>query len=266
MSHKLTEPFSILVFDTDEENKVEFINIGTPLDYTFYGVSFEDCLDVGSYYNTKYSSLEEIKEKEYLEYRNNLEKTKKELLEEGYYEKTQDLAILYQHYAKIYFEEKEKMKGHYKKFSKSQTAKNFNNFFKEHQGLNEGNKGCLDQRFHLGSYIKKEILNGKECSVIDCKENKIFTKEEYIKSVEDSCFNCLKAYEDNLNYGKTIMKEDYDDLIKTVKKLLKQHRRVGLIGYNTTGHVKEINNLSIDEFKIIDYLKVKPHYIYWFTN
>ena len=63
MSQKLTEPLSILVFDTEEENKVEFISIGVPLDYTFYGVSFEDCLDVGSYYNTDYSSLEEIQEK-----------------------------------------------------------------------------------------------------------------------------------------------------------------------------------------------------------
>ena len=50
------------------------------------------------------------------------------------------------------------------------------------------------------------------------------------------------------------------------KEILKNHSRVGLIGDNTKGHVLEIKGLSLDDFTLYDYLRVKDKYIYWFDK
>ena len=57
---KLTEPCSVLVFDTDGDNLVEFLSVGVPLAYSRYGLQFSDCLDVGCFCDSDASSVEEI--------------------------------------------------------------------------------------------------------------------------------------------------------------------------------------------------------------
>ena len=59
---------------------------------------------------------------------------------------------------------------------------------------------------------------------------------------------------------------DFNDLKETAKEILKNHSRVGLIGDNTKGHVLEIKGLSLDDFTLYDYLRVKDKYIYWFDK
>lgn len=263
---KLTEPCSILVYDTKGENLVEFLTIGTPLACSGYGIQFDDCLDVGRYHDSEASSVEELIATNLQDYWKGIEKTKQELLSDGYYEKTQDLAVQYQTYAKEYFEEEERMTGHYKKFSKSEIAKRFNDFFRCHEGLQEGFKFHLDSRFQLASYDKKYLLNGKEETVVSVKENKIFTKEEFRQAVEENARNTMKSYRDNVEWMFRNAEEDYKDLKEKVHALLKEHPRVGLIGYQAEGNVKQIENLSIDDFTLMDYLKVKPKSLYWFTH
>lgn len=115
------------------------------------------------------------------------------LLSDGYYEKTQELAILYQQYAKEYRIEKNKFEGHYKKFKKAEIYHQYNDFFKNHPCLNDHEKFYLDSRFHLKSYKKKYIDSlGNERTVIDLKENKIFTKKEFIDAVLKNEKNILK--------------------------------------------------------------------------
>ena len=47
MKEHLKENCSVLVFESDNENFVDFVNTKFPLDYSYYGYSFNDMLDVG---------------------------------------------------------------------------------------------------------------------------------------------------------------------------------------------------------------------------
>lgn len=263
---KLTEPCSVLVFDTDGDNLVEFLSVGVPLAYSGYGLQFSDCLDVGCFCDNDASSVEEILSRHLQKKKTEIDKTKAELLSDGYYEKTQDLAIRYQQYAKEYFEEKDRMAGHYRKFKKSEIAKNFDDFFKTYPELQEGDKFHLDSRFRLASYDKKVLLNGKETTIISVKENKVFSKQEFVKLVNENAEELIKIHESNSKLFYENALGDYDDLKMTVKRLLKEHHRVGLIGYHASGAVKEITDLSIDDFTLLDYLKVRPKCLYWFER
>lgn len=189
------------------------------------------------------------------------------LLSDGYYEETQELAILYQQYAKEYRIEEKKFEGHYKKFKKREIYHQYNDFFKNHLGLNDHEKFYLDSRFHLKSYGKKYIDNlGNERTVIGLKENKIFTKKEFI----DSVLKNKKEYIEREDmYDKEWVNNAMDDLLdlnRVAKEILKNHKRVGLIGYNTSNYVIEINGLSIDDFSLYDYFRVKDKHVYWFEK
>lgn len=266
MNRKLKEPCSILLFDS-EENKVEFINYPTGLGYSFYGVSLYDCLSVGSLRNEKYATLEE-----YLKAGKEIrDKSIKDcaslLLSEGYYEMTQGLAILYQQYAKEYYEEERKYEGHYKKFMKTEIYHLFNDFFLYHPGLNEDEKFYLDSRFRLMSYDEKYIDNaGNERTIRSVKENKIFSKDEFIASVIENTKDYIEREDGYDKEWIDIDTDDLNDLKETAKEILKTHNRVGLIGNHTKGHVLEINGLSLDDFTLYDYLRVKDKYIYWFDK
>lgn len=266
MSRKLKEPCSILLFDS-EENEVEFINYPTGLGYSFYGVSFNDCLSVGSLQNEKYATLEE-----YLKARKEIrDKCIKDcaslLLSDGYYEMTQGLAILYQQYAKEYYDEKKKYEGHYKKFMKEEIYHLFNDFFLYHPGLNEEEKFYLDSRFRLMSYDEKYIDNaGHERTIGNVKENRIFSKDEFIASVIENTKDYIEREDGYDKEWIDFDTNDFNDLKETAKEILKNHSRVGLIGDNTKGHVLEIKGLSLDDFTLYDYLRVKDKYIYWFDK
>ncbi len=189
------------------------------------------------------------------------------LLSDGYYEETQELAILYQQYAKEYRIEEKKFEGHYKKFKKREIYHQYNDFFKNHLGLNDHEKFYLDSRFHLKSYGKKYIDNlGNERTVIGLKENKIFTKKEFI----DSVLKNKKEYIEREDmYDKEWFNNAMDDLLdlnRVAKEILKNHKRVGLIGYNTSNYVIEINGLSLDDFSLYDYFRVKDKHVYWFEK
>lgn len=86
MKNKLKEPCSILIFDSNENN-VEFIKYPTGLDYSFYGLSFEDCLDVGSLQDEKYSTLEDYLKATKDERNKRIKDCVNLLLSDGYYEK-----------------------------------------------------------------------------------------------------------------------------------------------------------------------------------
>ena len=189
------------------------------------------------------------------------------LLSDGYYEETQELAILCQQYAKEYRIEEKKFEGHYKKFKKREIYHQYNDFFKNHLGLNDHEKFYLDSRFHLKSYGKKYIDNlGNERTVIGLKENKIFTKKEFI----DSVLKNKKEYIEREDmYDKEWVNNAMDDLLdlnRVAKEILKNHKRVGLIGYNTSNYVIEINGLSLDDFSLYDYFRVKDKHVYWFEK
>lgn len=189
------------------------------------------------------------------------------LLSDGYYEETQELAILYQQYAKEYRIEEKKFEGHYKKFKKREIYHQYNDFFKNHLGLNDHEKFYLDSRFHLKSYGKKYIDNlGNERTVIGLKENKILTKKEFI----DSVLKNKKEYIEREDmYDKEWVNNAMDDLLdlnRVAKEILKNHKRVGLIGYNTSNYVIEINGLSLDDFSLYDYFRVKDKHVYWFEK
>lgn len=189
------------------------------------------------------------------------------LLSDGYYKETQELAILYQQYAKEYRIEEKKFEGHYKKFKKTEIYHQYNDFFKNHLGLNDHEKFYLDSRFHLKSYGKKYIDNlGNERTVIGLKENKIFTKKEFI----DSVLKNKKEYIEREDmYDKEWVNNAMDDLLdlnRVAKEILKNHKRVGLIGYNTSNYVIEINGLSLDDFSLYDYFRVKDKHVYWFEK
>lgn len=47
MKEHLKENCSVLVFKSDNENFVDFVNTKFPLDYSYYGYSFNDMLDIG---------------------------------------------------------------------------------------------------------------------------------------------------------------------------------------------------------------------------
>ncbi len=266
MKNKLKEPCSILIFDSNENN-VEFIKYPTSLDYSFYGLSFEDCLDVGSLQDEKYSTLEDYLKAMKEERNKRIKDCVNLLLSDGYYEETQELAILYQQYAKEYRIEKNKFEGHYKKFKKTEIYHQYNDFFKNHPGLNDHEKFYLDSRFHLKSYDKKYIDNlGNERKVIGLKENKIFTKKEFIDSVLKNEKEYIEREDMYDKEWVDDVTDDFLDLKRVAKEILKNHNRVGLIGYNTINNVIEINGLSLDDFSLYDYLRIKDKHIYWFEK
>ena len=60
--------------------------------------------------------------------------------------------------------------------------------------------------------------------------------------------------------------DDFLDLKRVTKEILKNHKRVGLIDCNTSNNVIEINGLSLEDFSLYDYLRVKDKHIYWFEK
>lgn len=112
-------------------------------------------------------------------------------------------------------------------------------------------------------------MNGKEEKIISVSYSKLYTKEEFLKEVENNYLNYLNSYFGEngvyqIFYQNATM--DLKDLKIKVKELLKTHKQVGLIGAHAEGNLKEINDLSIDEFSLMDYLKVQPKCIYWFIK
>ena len=107
------------------------------------------------------------------------------------------------------------------------------------------------------SYDEKYIDNaGHERTIGNVKENRIFSKDEFIASVIENTKDYIERED---GYDKEWI--DFD-----TKEILKNHSRVGLIGDNTKGHVLEIKGLSLDDFTLYDYLRVKDKYIYWFDK
>ena len=270
MKEHLKENCSVLVFKSDNENFVDFVNVKFPLDYSYYGYSFNDMLDVGCL--AKYPGFNSFDE--YVNYEkeiiiNRLNKIKEEITSDEYYAKTEPLAKLYYEYSKKYYFEKEKITSHYKKFEKSEVGRNFNDFFKKYPELVTGDRFYLDPRFHCQSIEKTKIMNGEEVKIISVSYSKLYTKEEFLKEVENNYLNYLNSYFGEngvyqIFYQNATM--DLKDLKIKVKELLKTHKQVGLIGAHAEGNLKEINDLSIDEFSLMDYLKVQPKCIYWFIK
>lgn len=125
---------------------------------------------------------------------NRLNKIKEEITSDEYYAKTEPLAKLYHEYSKKYYFEKEKITSHYKKFEKSEVVRNFNDFFKKYSELVAGDRFYLDSRFHCKSIEKTKIMNDKEVKIISVSYSKLYTKEEFLKEVENNYLNYLNSY------------------------------------------------------------------------
>lgn len=265
---KIVEPSEILVYDSDEENYVDFIKYKVPLKYSYFcDIMSGSCDSAGYLYDTNFKTLNEYVESLRNEFLTSLEKDVQTLLNDSYYESTNDLALMYHKIAKQYYEEYDKLNGTgYRKFFKSEIAKKYNNFLKEHSFLIEGEKRWLDKRFFGESYVKKEDRNGEIVKIITIKEPKLFNKNEFIESVNKAKQGLISNHERNLSIMIDEFQEDYNYFMEEAKRLLSLHPRVGLISVKTKGNVAEINNLSLDDFTIDDFLKIKPKIIYRFAK
>lgn len=74
---------------------------------------------------------------------------------------------------------------------------------------------------------KTKIMNGKKVKIISASYSKFYTKEEFLKEVENNYLNYLNSYFcENGVYQNATM---YLKVLKIkVKELLKTHKQVGL--------------------------------------
>lgn len=74
-------------------------------------------------------------------------------------------------------------------------------------------------------------MNGKEVKIISVSYSKLYTKEEFLKKVENNYLNYLNSYFGENGVYQTFYQNatmDLKDLKIKVKKLLKTHKQVGL--------------------------------------
>lgn len=267
MINILTEPTTILVFESNDTNNVPFLTYDEPLDYVYYGISNPDALDVGMLYDENLDSFEEFKNIKRENFKKNLEADLNELLNDIYFDGTRELAREFHYLAQDYLKKRDdfKLKGK-NGYNYLRYTIPFNNFYRKNAFLQKGYKGILDVRFKITSETLTGEIDGEPFEEIVAKEPPIYSREDFKKAVNEEANKFKVTFENNLKETEETIKQDFEDLKHLVKKYLTNHKKVGLIGYNTSGKCEEINDLSLDEFGVEGFLKVKPNTIYRFTK
>ena len=271
---KILIPDTILIYETEGENLVPFINDGKSYGYRYYVTKYDPADTSMGYFNhnkefQKYHSLDEYEKEERELMESKCLKLKETIASKDYYLKTSPLAdefsIIWKNYCLALHEKKGK------KFDKSEEKLRYLRFCKEHSQLFSG----FDIRFSSVMSKDVESIDDKTGEIIKtstlygCKPEADY--EDYLKMI-DTVIE-FKLSNDYIKEDVDEIKDDYHSFLEVGKKLLTEHQRVGLLVpsfWNREVYIpKHMDNketIKIDDFSLSDFLKANDDTIYWFKN